>query len=132
MVVTRSESMPSDCLNKSLRQSLGSMSSLNEKINSATDMNNRKNYHKSSRSLDLDAVSNEGIFYNLCTIQIFFMNYFFMLFIELLNDESKSTDGAEESTASSMGDDAVFGSTENGIIHNGITKDGKLFVWYRK
>lgn len=60
MVVTRSESMPSEGLNKSMRQSLGSMSSLNEKISSATDMNNRKNYHKSSRSLDLDAVSNEG------------------------------------------------------------------------
>lgn len=35
---------------------------------------------------------------------------FILHFTEIIQDENKSIDGAEESTSSSAGDDAVFGS----------------------
>lgn len=132
-------------LAKAKRASLGSLTSLHEKSvgqqmqqqqgsgtnsgngagtgagNKAEDIARRKMvYHKLSQSLDmdLDMMSNEGSWADTRSSSTALDVNWNMLFAgSSIYDENKSVDGADDSTGSSMGDDAVFGLSESGHSH---------------
>lgn len=112
MVITRSESLrasDSSLSSKNKHSSLGSLTSLNERTNlsnNGSEERRKITYHKTSQSLDidLDIMSNDGKIHFF----LIFAQHQYWLVAGSIYEENKST----ESTASSIGDDTVFSTTE--------------------